>query len=213
MINDFNHCLENILKASGYDGYQKYNKDLVPDGATKKKWDILEPYLEDIKDKKILDLGGNMGFFSFKTDSLGANTTYVDNNHRLSAYCKLFSKSIKSNVNFLTGDAVKICNQMDEQFDYIIMLASYMHICRTEKNTSDDEIKYNFNCEPTLNAVRKRCRGKIFLEFTEEYSKINHTYGPEWCIANFEKDIGRHFSEFKVIGKSTHTRPIYLIEA
>lgn len=96
-------------------------------------WEIIYPFIEDAKDKNVLDIGCNAGFFSYKFADMGANVLGVDC-EQPEATKFSFKNAIEQaifirdflgyNAEFRREDFFNI----EEMFDVILFLGVYYHL-------------------------------------------------------------------------------------
>jgi len=95
---------------------------------------ILKTILEhcgDVKDKRFLDIGSNLGYFCFELTKRGAETVGVERDKMRVQVCKCVSKRdgfSKENPRFVNGDVKKLVATSDKKFDYVLLLNVFHHL-------------------------------------------------------------------------------------
>ena len=90
-------------------------------------WEHLKKLLpENIKGKSVLDIGSNIGFFSYKLKEMGAKRVVaIDTDYFYQA--KEVSEIIDGGVNFKRLDAYKV-STLDEKFDIVLFMGIFYHL-------------------------------------------------------------------------------------
>lgn len=188
------------------EGYQWYDIDfekkiLIPYKNTKLdiKRQFIEPVLlEKTKNKKVIDLGCDKGYFSWFAMQSGATEVVAnDINDKLYDYiyflCKIMKwKNIKPlNENIFIDSKIKA--------NYVICLAMIHEV----KNLSHETI---------IKKIRDMCTDGALIEFCEDYQ---YKFGKKWNKIWFEEIIQSLFYKIELVGsyeaiaKNTGKRYLY----
>jgi 2-polyprenyl-3-methyl-5-hydroxy-6-metoxy-1,4-benzoquinol methylase len=203
-INNFKWKANRQLASQ--EGYQRYdvdvkNKKLIPFKNTKLdiKRKFIEPILEkNVKNKTVLDLGCDKGYFSWYAMESGATEIVandIDKNvcEYINFLCKTmrwsFIKSLNKNL-FLEKKIKK---------NYVICLAMIHEV-------------NNLSHESIIECIRDMCTEGAMIEFCEDYQ---YKFGNNWNKIWFEKIIEKLFKKYELIGvydavaKKTGQRYLY----
>jgi len=129
-------------------GYEDITKDAL--ASCQKRWLSLFPLISSVtKPLKVLDIGCNLGYFSFLTAGLGHNVTAIDNNWEYIHYVKYLSNKEKINnieFNLLNVDLLDYLKKYDnDQFDITYYMGVHHHIYEYYNSDIADEILYEIS--------------------------------------------------------------------
>lgn len=156
---------------------------------------ILDLIENEIKDKKVLDIGCGDGVLSYLLALKGASTTGIDTSEEAVRFAKEKCKDSK-NMDFLVASAYKIPFE-DKSFDYIVSSDVIEHLKYPEKMVS--EIKRVWNK-----------KGKIIIT-----SPIRITEKPldrMHCQEFFEEELKKLFKKYFEDIKIIKSHPLFWIE-
>lgn len=172
--------------------------------ANRTCWDRAELIEDAIKmlSGKALDLGCNVGWFSFFLHSKGLKTVGVDFDEKKIDFCNMLS-SYYNNVNckFITAEINKEFIDKQQEYDVILAL-SILHLLWTQQNYTREKWIDLFKA-----ICRKTKKHFIFEVSTEVFGMLE--------VASYEElaDWAREAGDFKTaekIGKSLEGRTLIL---
>jgi 2-polyprenyl-3-methyl-5-hydroxy-6-metoxy-1,4-benzoquinol methylase len=198
MINDLLYSINNLKhKAnrglSTKEGYQWYdidikNKILIPHTNTKLdiKRKFIEPFVSSrFKNKSIIDLGCDKGYFSWLCMRSGASTVVAnDVNQKLYDYLVFLCKTMKwKNIIPLNKNLFEEKNV--PRFDYVLSLAMLHQV-------------ENLDLEEIIKKIRLMSKEGSIIEFCEDYQ---YKFGENWNNDFFNNIILKYYSSINLLGK------------
>ena len=165
---------------------------------SKDRWNAMKPYLEKLDKGSVLDIGSNIGYFTFKTAELGHFSTGMESE----GFNITVSNAIKAsagvdNANFIkcmiTPEHIKIM----PSYDTIINLSVFHHWVKVY----GQEVACDM-----MRDLAAKCDNLVFetgqhnekgTKWAERLSFMGGS--PEVWIEEFLKDIG--FNEVKLLGQ------------
>ena len=121
-----------------------YPSNAVRNAGSYKRWNFISSILSTNDSKKILDIGCNLGFFSFSSAKLGHDVIGVDTDKECINIAKKIAK-IESidNVKFqhLTTSLLTFLEEIpDDTYDYTFYLSVHHHIYEQDSSDVADKI-------------------------------------------------------------------------
>ncbi len=109
-------------------------------------------FADGLEDKKILDIGGNTGYFSFLATESGAKATMIERDHGQATVAKAMAEIRGLDVNIVNDSIQNFLETNRESFDCAFMLNMFDQMLRT-----DEESAWK-----TLRQVSEKCK-TLFL--------------------------------------------------
>ena len=154
--------------------------------------------LDKVKDKKVLDLGSNQGFFDFQCALAGAETTGIE----ITKEDVTLAKDIKDKIlkleksEFIHGDAIKYLHETKDWYEVIIM-SSVLH------QTHPDL----YACDDFLQSLASKCR-YFFFETPVGHKHYN------FSLKQVTEKLQEHFYDVRMLYfydcYSTGYRAVYI---
>lgn len=139
--------------------------------------------LPDIRDKRVLDVGCNLGYFVFQYRKMGALAEGLDIERDLIVKASKIRNIMysRNDVTFYCGDIFKF---QEKKYDLISMLSAF-HYFREKQNTLIQKIYYLLNEGGVFILEMCLSRDNLETEYIEKY--IRQEVDPEPCYFPNEK--------------------------
>lgn len=135
-MNKKEHLIElyhNTSKHSNYqiipsalEGILETNEIRVISRCEKERMTYLKSIVK-FKDKKVLDIGGNTGYFTFESIDAGAKeVTYIEGNSEHSDFVKLAANVLNKNIN-VENRYLNFDNELDDERFDIVLFFNVIH--------------------------------------------------------------------------------------
>jgi len=93
------------------------------------RWRLVEPYVpKNLKDKTVLDLGCNAGYFSVKMKERGADVLGVDWYTRNIEQANFVAKVLDLNIEYRQQNIYEFLLTNKQVFDYVLFLGVFYHL-------------------------------------------------------------------------------------
>lgn len=194
MINDALYSLNSFKyhanrNSTDVEGYQWYKIDLknkslitIPYGKLDLKKTIIEPLLNKMNNKKVIDLGCDKGYFSWATMKAGASLVVANEiDQDVYAYLKILIQTMKWK-KIIPSNKNLFLNKNNKKFDYVLALAMIHEVKKTK-------------LEKIIEKIRDMSIEGAIIEFCEDYQC---EFGPDWNHKKFEEILKNNFSNFKL---------------
>ncbi len=107
---------------------------------------------DGLDDKKVLDIGGNTGYFSFLATEAGAEVTMIEKDAERATAAKAMAEVRELKVNIINDSIQNYLDSSTETFDCAFMLNMFDQMLREDETTAWKVLKY----------VSERCK-MLFL--------------------------------------------------
>jgi hypothetical protein len=128
-------------------------------------FEAIKEHSDGLQGKKVLDIGGNTGYFSFLAVENGAEGTMVEKQEKQANVAKAIAEIRKLNVKIFNGLIQDYLVASTEIFDCVFMLNMFDQMLRTDEETA----------WKTLRQVSERCKMLFFMNGPTE--QIPNTKG------------------------------------
>lgn len=114
--------------------FHNINLNGVPTNPTKpdypeSRWQLLEPYFpKNMKNKTLLDLGCNAGYFSIKMKEKGAKVLGIDWRKENIEQANFVAKALDLNIEYRQQNIYEFLLTNEQIFDYVIFLGVFYHL-------------------------------------------------------------------------------------
>jgi tRNA (mo5U34)-methyltransferase len=93
------------------------------------RWQLIEPHLDNLEDKSVLDVGGNSGYFTLRMKQLGAGRcVMVEPVVEFVDQAEFVFEQFEVDVEVVNEDVHVYCLTTDERFDYVFFLGLFYHL-------------------------------------------------------------------------------------
>jgi len=196
--------------------YQAFPED-QKDGDSKSKKKLLSLGIpENLKNKNVLDIGCNEGFFCFECEKLGAKEVVgLDKDKKWLTLALKRKEEFSSNVNFLNEDWNNI-SSLNYNFDLVLFLAAFHYI-------RDNHLDVLKNINGKMNGggllileigLSEKNEGTFFIDKIKRPAGDSQHYPNKFTIKKLLTDAG--FGDVSIVGKSTGLKdvaPRYVVHA
>lgn len=141
-IDELSPWYQNIELESGV-----WTNPALPDHP-RRRWEAIQPFLSDVKDKTVLDIGCNAGFFSIQLKRLGARRVVgVDNDPNVLKQAAFLARHFSVDIEVYEREAYDILDF--GRFDIVLCLGILYHLRHPLL---------------LLDNVRQICAGRLFVQ-------------------------------------------------
>jgi predicted Ser/Thr protein kinase len=196
-FNEFN----DIPKCETDPNDADYGKLVKANRTCTDRADLIKANITNISGMTSLDIGTNVGWFTFLMDELGAVATGVDFDRQKIDFNNMISQMYEKKANFSFADVDRIYVEQMPEFD-IIMALSILHLFFSQHGYTPEEFEELF-----IGMCRKA--KKYFIFETSSLVLEKFQLGSWESLCELTKKLGT-FKEVRIIGTSVEGRPLIL---
>lgn len=185
-------------------GYQSFENDRGNSNSPG-KYNSLRLNVDMVKDKVVLDIGCNEGYFCIKMSELGAKKVIgIDKTQK---WITLANKRKRSNIEYINSDLSYLKSLEDNSIDIILILSAMHYMCNPEDRDIDDSPVFLYEAKRVLKdngklifegGVEFHDDSKVFIELKRNIGDT--VYHP--TKNKIEDLFGKIFGECEYIGPS-----------
>lgn len=172
----------NLASREGYQWYEDHGDYLTPHTGSKTaiKSNLIRPFMKQIvRDKTVLDIGCDKGYFSWLALDVGARSVMCNDIHAsVIKYLKPFCKLHKMDV--LEVDIFR--NEINLKFD-VTMAFAMIH-------------QVGLPLDQVIHKIHSMTRESSIIEFCGDYSE---KFGDSWNLDYFKSVVLSHYSSLEVL--------------